>query len=87
MKNSANMTLSLPKRLIARLHKVLPKGQISCFTAAALDKALDEIQEQNDRDLENAYAKAFADKTRELEAREWGEMGSDQVEGWEWYEE
>lgn len=87
MKKTANVTLSLSQSLIARLHQCLPKRQISRFTAAALTKALNELQQKKEKELEKAYAKAFADKTRKIESKEWNECDESKVENWEWYEE
>ena len=87
MKQTVNVTLSLSPCLIARLHRSLPKRQISRFTAEALNKALDELQKQKENELESAYAKAFSDKARIAESKEWNECDELKVENWDWYEE
>jgi hypothetical protein len=87
MKQTVNVTLSLSPSLIARLHRTLPKRQISSFTSAALNKALDELQQQKEKKLETAYEAAFHDKSREAENKEWNDCDENQIEGWEWYEE
>lgn len=84
MKQTNNMTLSFPKHVIVRMHKFLPKGQISKFTTEAVTKALDELEKQRERELETAYEAASLDKEREAEAKEWCEVGNDKIEGWEW---
>lgn len=87
MKQTVNVTLSLSPNLVARLHKSLPKRQISRFTAEALNKALDELQTQREKDLEAAYAEAFKNKVSDTENKEWNECDESKIEGWEWYEE
>jgi hypothetical protein len=87
MKQTTNITLSFPKHLIVRLHKHLPKGQISKFTTDALSKALDDLEKQREADLEAAYEAASSDKEREEEAKSWSELDFDKIEGWEWEHE
>ncbi|MBA2727845.1 MAG: hypothetical protein H0U49_06710 [Parachlamydiaceae bacterium] len=86
MKHTVNVTLSLSPTLVARLHHCLPKRQISRFKTEALNKALDELQQKKEGDLESAYAKAFADEDR-IESVEWNECDENQIENWEWYDE
>lgn len=81
------MTLSLPTQLIIRMHKYLPKGQISKFTTQALMNALNELESKKEAELDAAYKAASKDINREIEAKEWGESDVDNVEGWEWYGE
>jgi len=87
MKHTVNVTLSLSPTLVARLHRCLPKRQISRFTTEALNKALDELQQQKAGDLESAYAKAFSDADRKVESIEWNECDESKIENWEWYDE
>lgn len=87
MKQTSNVTLSIPKDVIARMHKYINKGNISRFTTEALNKALDELQRQKENELSAAYESASKDKNRELEAKEWNECDIDNIQGWEWYDE
>lgn len=87
MKKTANVTLSFSPNLIARLHRNLPRRQISSFTAMALTKALDELQLKKEMELEMAYEKAFDDEARTIESLGWNESDEHKIENWEWYEE
>lgn len=87
MKQTANVTLSLSCSVISRLHRSLPKGRISRFTDTVLNKALDELDQKSHLEQERAYAKAFSDKAREIESKDWNECDEYQVENWDWYEE
>lgn len=72
------ITLSMPEEVIYRMHKRLGRGQMSSFTVKALEKALDELEANNEQELEKAYEAASQDKERESEAKEW-----DGVDNWD----
>lgn len=87
MKHTANLTLSLPPRLISRLHRSLPKRKISRFTTDVLNKALDELEKKHEIELEKGYAQAFSDEERKIESKDWNESDEHKIENWDWYDE
>lgn len=87
MKQTTNITLSFPKSLIVRMHKFVHKGQMSKFTTEAVNKALDELEKENEKVLEAAYEAASKDNEREDEANKWCSVDNSEIEGWEWNHE
>ena len=87
-KNTTNVTLSMPVSLVHRIHRTLDRGQVSRFTAAAVEKALDELEKSRESELEAMFASAAKDESTNKESIEWLESDNlNDIEGWEWDEE
>lgn len=86
-KNTINITLSIPKPLVQRMHKWITRGQISKFTASAVEKALNDLEDKLEKQLESAYEAASQDKIREEEAKDWVNADINDIQDWEWYDE
>lgn len=85
-KTSTNITLSLPIHLYKRIHESIARGQISKFTAAALKKALDELDKKRELELEAMFKSAAKAEKKDRESKEWLESDNLlEIEGWEWY--
>jgi len=88
MKNTTNVTLSIPTTLVARMHNTLGRGHISKFTAEAVEKALDELVKEQESTLEAMFEAAARAEKGNAETKEWMETDNlNEIEGWEWYDE
>lgn len=87
-KTTTNITLSLPIRLFDRMHNSLERGQLSKFTAEAVEKALDELESKKELELEAMFELAAKDECSSQESKDWIDSDNlNEIEGWKWYGE